>query len=98
MVTRKQYMDGERTYADYYSDVAQAAGLVVSQEIAEQVETALAHGDEHLNTIPLARWDVWAEPHRAALQRAFKERGDFWSLSGAVCALKTAARNHVKAV
>ena len=96
MFTRKQYMDGECSYADYYGDVVEAAGITISQEIADQVETALAHADEPLNSISLARWDVWAAPWRVALQRAFKERGDFWSMGGAVCAMKEAARRHVK--
>lgn len=97
MLTRKQYMDGDCSYYDYYGDIIRAAGVRVSEDIRNQAETALAHGDTPMNTIPLARWDVWAEPWRPQLQHAFKERGDFWSQAGAVCAMKEAARQAVSA-
>lgn len=56
MFTRKQYMDGECSYADYYGDVVEAAGITISQEIADQVETALAPTIGPSARLCLASW------------------------------------------
>lgn len=97
MITRADYMENRATYEEYYRDVNSAADLRVTDEILDKTESALIRGDEHLNSISLGLWDIWAAPARDALQKAFKERGDFWSMAGAVCALKVAAHDALKA-
>jgi len=99
MVTRKDYMDGKATFAEYYRDVN--AGLspphrMRDEAFLQRVEAALADGDEHLNTIPLAVWDGMAQGLETTYRPRFKARGDQWSMAGMVCAMKQAARDAVQ--
>lgn len=99
MITRKDYMDGKVTFEQYYSSVAKEAGLSMEEAgILERVKKALESGDEHLNSIPLAKWDkMGANPVlRANLSRSFKKHEDGMSLAGIVCVLKQACINAVK--
>jgi hypothetical protein len=99
-MTRKDYMDGRVTHADYYRSVAKAAGISYASAdpaFLGRVRSALANGDEHLNTIPLAEWDRRGSM-LLSVSRAFKAHGDCDSLAGRVCVLKQAARDAVEAV
>lgn len=94
--TRADYLEGRATFAEYYRAVNHSAGIrVTNADFLARVRKALAEGDEHLNTIPLAEWDKLAVYGRRALSRAFKEHGDFYSMAGGVCAYKQAARDAV---
>jgi hypothetical protein len=96
MITRKDYMAKRATFTEFYQAVNATAGLVVRDKaLLDRVRVALDAGDVHLNTIPLAVWDRHALCAQGALARAFKAHGDFYSLAGGVCAVKTAARDAV---
>ena len=97
-MTRKDYMDGRVTHAEYYTSVAKAAGVsFADSQMLPKVRDALEKGDEHLNTISLTTWDAMAlfPTCRANISRALKAHEDFWSLAGGVCTLKQAAKNAV---
>lgn len=85
-------MDGTVTHQEYYSSVALAARIMINRELAERTQKALAAGDEHLNTIPLAMWDHMARALQSILHKALQEHGDSYSLAGGVCTLKIAAK------
>ncbi len=93
-MTRKEYMDGVVSFADYYRSVAKDAGISFASapvEFLDRVEKALERGDEHLNTIPLSLWYYYAICAKHATMPALKRHGDFWSLAGGVCVAKQAA-------
>jgi hypothetical protein len=66
MITRKDYMDGRATHADYYRGVYQDAHIsYVGSALLPVIKAALEKGDEHLNTIPLGLWDARSELNKA---------------------------------
>jgi hypothetical protein len=93
-MTRSDYMEKRVTHREYYASIAKDAGIAFrsDSELAERARKALAAGDENLNTIPLGFWDRMASGGRPHLVRAFKRHDDCFSLAGAVCTLKEAAR------
>lgn len=93
--TRKQYMNKEVSFSDFYRAVYQTAGISLgaNESLVLKVKTALSEGDEHLNSIPLGYWDGLAFSARGSLKKAFKKHGDFYSMAGGVCAMKQAARD-----
>jgi len=92
-MTRKDYMNHQVTHRQYYASVAQLAGIDYSASyLLPRIKVALASGDEHLNTIPLAVWDIAAIQSQHVLTRSLREHGDSFSLGGGVCAHKEAAR------
>ncbi len=94
MHTRSDYMAGQCSHAEFYRAVNKTAGFIITDpRLLDRVRKALASGDEHLNTIPLRIWDGVAVNAQAALSRAFKAHGDFYSLAGGVCCAKQAARD-----
>jgi hypothetical protein len=97
-MTRQDYMERRVTHREYYASVAKDAGVAFHDgPFIERVRKALAAGDEHLNTIPLDEWDRRASGPTPHLSSAFKRHGDFWSLAGAVCVLKEAAKQAAEA-
>jgi len=91
MMTRKQYMDGDVSHEDYYSQfVTPAITAIVKERIGvERIERST---DPHLNDIPLSKWDA-LQPviaHEAALP--MKECGDWLSMASCVCIAKQAAK------
>lgn len=99
MHTRADYMDKRCTHADYYGEIAQAAGVsLVGHPIMPDVEKALAAGDEHLNSVPLDRWDSVGHGFRNALGPVMRARGDVLSMAGLVCVAKEAARQAAQEV
>jgi hypothetical protein len=92
--TRNQYMNREISHAEFYRSVYQAAGISMARSpLLPKVREALANGDEHLNSIPLQMWDSMATNAQAAIARALREHGDFYSLGDGVCTLKQAAKD-----
>jgi hypothetical protein len=58
----------------------------------EQIVDALAGGDEHLNSLPLHRWDTRNDiVRRWAAENGYKS----WSLSYTVCVLKHVAKYYI---
>jgi len=107
MKTRQQYLAGEISHHDYYSQF-------ITDEMIEQVkqnigiERLMASTDEHLNDIPLKEWDALSgtvfmrerlidkpkishEFHEKTKEA--KEAGEGISPSTLVCVYKAIARN-----
>lgn len=77
-------------------DIAQKIGVSQLAAIVPfsraEIMTALAAGDFHLNTLPLAKWD------RAHPLVSFAKTGAVvgpWSLSDTVCTLKHVAKHYI---
>lgn len=88
-------MANEVSHDEFYRAVAATAGIDWSQHpIMPKVREQLAKGDVHLNGINLGWWDLQAASPvlSANLRRALKEHGDYYSMAGAVCVLKAAAK------
>jgi hypothetical protein len=92
-MTRADYLAGKVSHDAYYLGIAKASGVSFknSRHLFE-VRQALGRGDIALNNMPLALWDNWALARRAEISEALRLAGDSWSLAGAVCVLKAAAR------
>lgn len=90
-----EYMKAENPKAaheQFYSEIAQEAGVKISAKLAQETRQAIADGDEHLNTIKLERWDLIAEMWRHRIALVLRERGSHYTLSQGVCTVKAAAR------
>jgi hypothetical protein len=94
MITRKQYLeDSENLHHKYYKQF-------VTPEIRDVILTSIGlnelhwlyEKDEHLNNIPLSRWDSMAAGFRREIDTKMRAVGDLWSLGGGTCVFKTAAR------
>lgn len=95
---RQRYLNKEISHADYYRAIAATAGVSYENADArflDRVRRALAAGDEHLNTIPLAEWDA-RSTSIFGLHNAFRAHGDIYSLAGGVCLVKQAAKDAVE--
>lgn len=91
--TRADYMAGRVTFQEYYEAIAREAHVDMRRSaLLPYVVTALARGDEYLNTIALPRWDLIAAQQRHAVEPALRAHGDGWSMAGGVCVAKAAAR------
>lgn len=93
MITRQQYMNGECTHDEYYSDVLSDLNFQPLSDKEKERYRAALKKDKHLNTIPLASWDGMAALRREIITNALKARGDFWSLAGGVCVMKQFVKN-----
>lgn len=90
MFTRSDYLDNKCSHSEYY-------GQFVNQLIKDSLvlrfgEEKLIDSykeDENFNNIPLGNWGYYSN------HKKFKEFGDFYSLAGAVCIEKEAARQIV---
>lgn len=92
--TRADYLNKVVTFEQYYRAIAKDAGVAFHPgSFLDRVKRALARGDEHLTSVPLAEWDSFSRGARQATAPAFKRHGDFWSLAGGVCVAKQAARD-----
>lgn len=86
----EEYMmdPGDIEHAKKYEAVSQKIGIDLLKSLIpvspEKIRSALSRGDQHLNTIPLRKWDT----------AAMSIRGPGLSLSDKVCALKHVARWH----
>ena|SRR6186713_10270 len=97
MYTRKDYLAGNCTHEEYYSQF-------VTDDILSLVKNTFGVGlleeslskDEHLNNIPLGQWDNLTGYLPRYVSAGFKNVGDYLTLAGGVCLLKTAAKIVVK--
>ena len=102
MITRKQYMNKEFTFAEYYG---QFSSEHVMAAVANYIgpERLLKSTDEHLNDIPLSIWDAspWFGMQRAVAEanQSTQAPGSALatSLSDKGCAVKAAARKWIEA-
>jgi len=102
--TRKQYMAGEINHHDYYSQfVSDRMINYVVRLIGKN--RLLASTDEHMNDIPLFKWDQlsvrdciasgedWKTASLSTYSKEVQEKRPFmWSMADNVCLAKTAAR------
>lgn len=101
MITRKQYMNKEFSFSEYYGQFS-SPNVVTAVANYIGVKRLLASIDEHLNDIPLSLWDraPWFGMQRmvAKANRSTHANTDgmFTSLSDKVCCLKEAARKFIK--
>lgn len=82
MITREEYLKNPRDlHQKYYFEIARELGLCAPVDIVQRAVVALAHGDTHLNTIPLHEWDAWSEGvmffQSSRVRAVFAKRGDF---------------------
>lgn len=89
---RKRYLDGEITHQEYYLWLASFIGATAQMVPATTREEIAQSTDEHLNDIPLARWDA-CDPQ---VRRLAYAKGLPWALSDTVCVLKCLAREMLK--
>lgn len=96
MITRQDYLEGRATHEQYYGEICADYYPHFDIPFVESVALALERGDEHLNSIPLVRWDARCpRPVPAALAAKFRERGDYATAAGLVCVMKFCARRAV---
>lgn len=91
MFTRYQYAhedlcDSQQYYGQLVAD-GNAMDIVSSAFTKEELQKQLKK-DEHLNGIPLWKWDVLG----TRLKCDFEKYGDWRTRAGVVCVLKAAAR------
>ena len=89
MKTRSDYVNGNCTHREYYSQFVngatrRAVGWILG------VEAIGSSMDRSFNDIPLPRWDSFAGWLPMAI--GFREVGDYPTLAGYVCVAKEAAR------
>lgn len=98
---REKYLDGEIAHADYYRMIYREAGITMKNSgILDECREALARGDEHLNDIPLQKWDMMAASYinQEKLRQVFENHGDGCSMAGGVCIYKQAVRDAIDGV
>jgi len=82
-------------YAEY-DRLAKLLGINALRSVIpatrEQIEKALAEGDEHLNSIPLPLWDVC---HSYVFHLCGGTGLTSWSLCETVCVLKHVAQHYM---
>ena len=85
---RKQYLQGECTHRQYYSQF-------VTKETKKRLLSHITKleiiksKDKHLNDIELERWD--RIPALSSTNEKMRKKGDFLTLAGKVCIFKEAA-------
>jgi hypothetical protein len=93
-ITRQDYMSNKATHDEYYLDVARSAGLGIGNIPKDLVEKCRTSKDPHFNdTTRILDWDTAMISYQGQINRALKERGDFWSLAGALCVGKAIVRD-----
>jgi hypothetical protein len=102
---RQRYIRGQITFREYYGLLVECLGedtlrcCLPIRRTPEQWRDLVA-ADEHLNNVPLHRWDtchsyVRQLAGRAAGREAITGSGG-WSLSDSVCVLKETARRYAE--
>lgn len=81
---RERYMRHEISHHEYFCWLADFVGATDSMIPFTEAEVAASQDPEHLNDLPLPRWDK-ADP-------LIRSRTIAWSLSDTVCCLKAMAR------
>jgi hypothetical protein len=95
--TRKEYMSKVCTHKQYY---AQFVTENMKNDVIRAIgkDALMNSTDEHLNDIPLKKWDRLASgvvPFY--VNSAMRELGDYPTLGGLVCIAKEAARQVIAA-
>lgn len=93
MITRKQYLfDGTASHAEYFRQFVNEPILkLVASTIG--IDAIKNSKDEHLNDIPLKKWDLIENSvRRLTDSKLLKETGEGWSSCTSVCIAKQAAR------
>lgn len=98
MYTRAQYMSKEINRQTYYKDMADYCGIGnFDPAFLLRVKSALAAGDEHLNTIPLGEWNRMVYAFLPSVKRKVKEYDGYGlTLATGVCMLKAKARHEAE--
>jgi hypothetical protein len=89
--TRQQYFNKECSHREYY---AQFVSIGTKNRVLRLIglENLQASKDEHLNDIPLSKWDsVFAGGAPFEINSAMRAAGDFPTMAGLVCIAKEAA-------
>ena len=101
MITRKQYMNKEFTFREYYGQFVTPA-IVASVASYIGKDKLLASKDLHLNDIPMRLWDnaPWFGMSRAVAEANKSTHADKSILAVSncdkVCVLKEAARQFIE--
>lgn len=95
---RKAYFNGTLTHQEYYMGIAKEMGeealrCVVLTIASPEHLRAMSALDEHLNNIPLFKWD---NRHASVTHIAHLAGYRVWTLSDTVCVLKAVAREVAK--
>jgi len=91
--TRQQYLDGIVSHRDYYSQfVTDNTKKAVLHSIGK--EALFSSTDEHMNDIPLHRWDAISHVLNSDALKQAKE--GFLTPAGWVCIAKEAGRQIIK--
>jgi hypothetical protein len=90
---RKLNLDGKLSHDDFYCWLADEIGIHVS-DLPVTLDVIRRSTDEHLNDIPLHKWDACDDVVRSKARRAGTHS---WSLSNTVSTLKCFARREIRA-
>ncbi len=94
MYTRQDYLNKVCTHQQYYLEIAQEVGAVVTGKLLERCK---ASTDANFNDIPLSMWDTYAKVcNTPQIAKSFKDRGDYTTLAGLVCLFKCAAEEQIR--
>jgi hypothetical protein len=93
MITRQEYLNNSRAlHHAYFLEIAKEACVRLPESLLQDCRDELAKdGRAHFNGIPVARWDKASWGYDMRIRAALKARGDTWSPSCSVCALKALA-------
>jgi hypothetical protein len=95
MFTRKDYLDGNCTHQEYYSQfVTDGIKRLVTQNFDIKTLQKQFEKDEYFNGMELRLWDKLT--HLFQCNKVMCEHGDYATLAGRVCILKEAARQIVE--
>lgn len=91
MKTRKMYLNNECTHREYYAQFVNEDILCLIRLWFSVEELRKAYEeDEHLNSIPLGKWDALAKS-LTLVKKLLIEAGDYLTLAVGVCIAKEAA-------
>lgn len=98
--TRKQVLNNECTHREYYGQfVTNGMKSTVLRYFTKDQLTQALQEDEHLNSIPLKKWDMIGSTFLSGgyyLSDKFKEVGDWVTQSCLVCIAKESARQIIE--
>lgn len=95
MITRKQYMNKEYTFDEYYLQfvdsgvIARVSAIIGKDRVAKSRDPAF-------NDISMNLWDAVMAPFPKYIGDKLRECGDYPTLAGAVCIAKRAAKELLK--
>lgn len=99
LFTRTDYINKKCTQAEYYGQFVTTGVMALTGQYFSRAQLVEAvKSDEHLNTIPLSKWDALGRVfmnNSLGLSDLMKERGDFITQAALVCIGKAAAKKIV---